>query len=57
MEPIVNGADPTFDKVTGCGLLLFPVITLPKFRLEVLRLTTGMLIPDGVRKATICMIH
>src|ERR1035441_4701887 len=57
IELIVNGADPRFDKVTGCGLLLFPFITLPKLMLVVLRLTTGVVLPDGVRKATTCMIH
>ena len=57
IELIANGADPVFDNVTGWGLLLFPVVTLPKLTLVLPRLTTGVVVPVGVRKATICMIH
>ena len=57
IELIVNTADPVFDNVTGCGLLLTPVETLPKLMLLLLRLATGVVVPAGVLKATICMIH
>jgi hypothetical protein len=57
IEPIINGADPVFVSVIGCGLLLVPVVKLPKLMLVLLRFATGVLSPTGVRKATICMIH
>ena len=55
--PTLSGADPTFVIVTGATLLLLPVATLPKLILFVLKLATGIVLPAGVRKATICMIH
>jgi hypothetical protein len=57
IELIISDADPVFDNVTGCGLLFVPVVTLPKFMLLLLRFTTGVVVPTGVRKATSCMIH
>ena len=55
--PKLSGPDPTFVIVTGTTLLLVPVATLPKLILLVLKLATGTVLPPGVRKATICMIH
>ncbi len=57
IELTLSCAVPTLVTVTGCGLLATPVCTLPKFKLELLRLTSGVFAADRERNATICMIH
>ena len=57
IELMLRFAPPTFVILTGCGLLVTPVCWLPKLTLEGLRVTKGVEPPEGVRKATICMIQ